>query len=78
MFGFGHEGEAEGQVEKTGEVHFLIDGTRAVGREKYSVIAVVGIARRRLAAHVGHDTGYNQILDFLTAQNSLQIGIIKR
>ena len=77
VLNFGYRGEAEGEIEEAGKVHILVDGAGAVGREKYPVVAVVGIAGSRFAAHVGHDAGNNQVLNFQTAQDSLQVGIIE-
>lgn len=73
-----HVGKTEGKIEETGKVHFFINAAGAIGEEEHAIVSVVGIAGGGLTAHVGHNSGNQQVLDLEAAQDSFEVRVVER
>jgi len=75
--GGGNMSESKGKVEQAGQMHLLVDAACTVGQEKHTIVAIIGVTGGRFTAHIGHNAGDHQILYPHTAQNGLQIRVVK-
>ncbi len=65
-------------IFKRGEVVVVVGGAGAVGEQQALVAAVVGVAHRRVHAHVGGDAGEHEVGDAVSPQQEIEVGGVER
>ena len=57
-------GESIGQIQETGQMHFLALRACGVGQKKRPEVSNKGVASGGFAAQIGHHAAYDKVFDF--------------